>query len=476
MRIAVACMANETNGFNPYVTEIENFQTACGDEVFSHPYWLKKSQVTGMFDILKKHDVEIVPLYFARSIPSGTVSAKAYDIIVHNILTALKKAKHIDAVCWALHGSFYAENVDDPEGQLLAKAHKIMPDTPFHVALDTHAKISNILVKHANSISIYKTSPHEDYFETGQRAAIIAVDSLKNNYQTFVANVYVPLLLSGEISMSSFEPTASLVKKTHELEEKDYILSANLAFAFPWIDSPLLGCNAVITGKVAQMQKVKQQTEYLAQCLWEKRAEFSHAMETMSLDEAVYLAKNHKGSKAVMISDLGDNATAGASSDKVDFLAALIENKVKNCLFAAIYDKAAFEKCSEKEIGALVDLSLGCYFDNPQKKLHIKAKIEKFYTYGNQKCCLLNIDGLWLVLASGRIACADASVIDATGLDVSQLSAIIIKCGYHGQDLVDMAARNVLALTKGDTTPQLSSIAYKRVIRPIYPLDMQMEF
>lgn len=476
MRIAVACMANETNGFNPYVTEIENFQTASGDEVFSHPYWVRKSQVTGIFDILKKNNVDIIPLYFARTIPSGTVSQKAYEYIVDNILRELKKHKNIDAVCWALHGSFYAENVDDPEGQLLAKAHKIMPSVPFHIGLDTHAKISDMLVRHASSMSIYKTSPHEDYFETGQRTASIAIDSLKNDYETFVANIYVPMLLSGEISMSDFEPTASLVKKLHKLEEKDYILSANLAFSFPWIDSPLLGCNAVITGKKSHMQELQEKAKELAQNLWEKRKEFTCAMETLSLDEAIDVAKNYQDDKPVIISDLGDNVTAGASSDKVDFLAGLIQNNVQNCLFAAIYDEHAFALCHQKKEGEEVELSLGCYYEQPEKKLDIKAKIEKFYIYEGQKCCLLNIDGLWLILAAGRIACADTSVIAATGLDVSLLNSIIIKCGYHGQDLVDMASRNILALTKGDTSPELADIPYKRVIRPIYPLDPQMEF
>lgn len=476
MRIAVACMANETNGFNPYFTEINDFETACGAEVFSHPFWTKKSQLTGIFDILQKNDVEIIPLYFARTIPSGTVSEKAYNIITDNILSELKKHSHIDAICWALHGSFYAENVDDPEGQLLAKAHNIMPDIPFHVGLDTHAKISPILTRHASSISIYKTSPHEDYFETGQQTASIAVDSLKNNYQTFVANIYVPMLLSGEISMSSFEPTLSLVQKLYEFEKEDYILSANLAFSFPWIDSPLLGCNAVITGKVEQMQEVHEKAQQLASLLWEKRGDFTYAMEVLPLHDAIHLAKNHQGDKPVIISDLGDNVTAGASSDKVDFLAGLLENNVKDCLFAAIYDKKAFEDCAQKSIGENIELSLGCYAEEPLKKLEITAKIKQFYTYENQECCLLKINDLWLILAKGRVACADTSVISATNIPIKSLKSIIIKCGYHGKDLVDMADKNILALTKGDTTPELSSIPYKRIIRPIYPLDPKMEF
>ncbi len=476
MKIAFACLANETNSFNSQLVSKESFDCALAKEFFTTESWQRPSVAKGIYDVLKKNKVEIIPLFFARATPGGTVSKDTYEEFINNILNELKKHTDVDAVCWALHGSFFAENYDDPEGHLLALAHQIVPDVPFHVGLDTHATMTPLMELHSSSIAIYKTAPHEDYYEIGELTAQTAIDALNGGYETMIANIKIPLLLSGEVSMTTFEPAKSLFANLSEMEQDPKVISASYALAFPWADSPYLGCNAIVTGKKEDYLYIHDKAKDLANKLWTARDEFIMAMDTATPEDAIQIIKNHNQDKPLIVSDVGDNATAGASQDLVDFLALILKAQLPNVLFAGIYSKSAYDNCIKAGLGSSISLKIGRFYqtDTP---LEVKGEIIKFYQYNNKNCLLFRmICGITLIIAEQRIPCADLSVVHATGFDPLDFKTIVIKCGYHGQDLVDISSGNILALTNGDTMPNLKNIPYKRVARPIYPIDKETSF
>ena len=78
----------------------------------------------------------------------------------------------MDALYFSLHGAMGAEDELDLEGYLLEEARTTLgPRRPIVVSLDLHAVLTARIVRHCNGLVAYHTYPHEDFVDTGQRAA-----------------------------------------------------------------------------------------------------------------------------------------------------------------------------------------------------------------------------------------------------------------------------------------------------------------
>jgi microcystin degradation protein MlrC len=53
---------------------------------------------------------------------------------------------------------------------------------------------------------------------------------------------------------------------------------------------------------------------------------------------------------------------------------------------------------------------------------------------------------------------------------------IVVKLGYLFAGLRDIAQKAIMALSPGFTTLLLEQLPYKRIVRPIYPLDTDLEW
>ena len=222
--------------------------------------------------------------------------------------------------------------------------HNIAPGLPIHLGMDMHATISDFLLQHVASITLYKTAPHIDMKETGRCCARIAVESIASGQATAVCGVRVPMILSGEVSMTDCEPMRSLIQLLRETEQQEGILSASYALGFPWADSPHLASFSLVSCYEKDLPLAKRLCSELAAELWAKRAQFAFNMETLQEEQALQWMGENTQSRPVILSDCGDNATAGASQTCVDFLAKICESTLDNILFAAIFDAAAYEQ------------------------------------------------------------------------------------------------------------------------------------
>jgi microcystin degradation protein MlrC len=59
----------------------------------------------------------------------------------------------------------------------------------------------------------------------------------------------------------------------------------------------------------------------------------------------------------------------------------------------------------------------------------------------------------------------------ALGLDPMETAITIVKIGYLEPELKAMARRHFLALSPGAVNPSLETIPYRRLQRPMFPLD-----
>ena len=61
------------------------------------------------------------------------------------------------------------------------------------------------------------------------------------------------------------------------------------------------------------------------------------------------------------------------------------------------------------------------------------------------------------------------------GLDPKNSEILVVKIGYLVPELYDMRGDWIMALTPGGVDQNLERLNYKRIKRPMYPLDIEMK-
>jgi len=81
------------------------------------------------------------------------------------------------------------------------------------------------------------------------------------------------------------------------------------------------------------------------------------------------------------------------------------------------------------------------------------------------------VEGVTIVIGDKRTAVYDPSILRELGLRPETFDLIVVKSGYLSPEYKAIAGRALLALTPGDTNERLAELPYRRLPRPIFPLD-----
>jgi len=475
MRIAVGCMMHESNTFTEQTTPLGEFDAHWGEAVYAkcdgarHPFG-------GIVDTLRERGAELVPTFYGRAMISGTVQAEAYRTMRDAILDGVRQAGRLDGVCLALHGSMYAEGEDDPEGDLLSALRELVgPSVPIVCALDMHATTTDRMMAAANAFAAYRTAPHVDTYETGARAAGLLVSILDNDLDLVTEYVKLPMLLCGEQSESDTVPMKEMLELIEEtVRDREEVVNAEYLLGFPWADTPHHGVSAIVTGARKDRMKLRDTAARLAERFWARRSEFRYSTEAYPLDECLDVALASR-EYPVVISDTGDNPTAGASEDLALLLNRLIERQVRDTLVAVIADRESYGRCVEAGPGAAASLALGRLEPTPHAPpLQVDVHVRALGTGLGVRAAVTDICGITVILTERRIAVYDPGFLDQLGVRAGDYRLIVVKSGYMSKEYQQLAARKLFALTPGETNIDMTSIPYKQLKRPIYPVDAEM--
>ncbi|WP_219834994.1 M81 family metallopeptidase [Paenibacillus sp. R14(2021)] len=474
MRIAVAGMMHETNTFTSLRTGLADFTLAEGSGVYAVERW-RGTVFDGVLRTLADLSAEVLPVYFARALPSGLVEAAAFEAIIGRIASGIAACGPIDGICLALHGSMCAEGYDDAEGELLGRIREIAgADMPIVCALDMHATITAAMMEQANAFAAYRTAPHIDEFDTGRRAAAMLHESITTGIRLANAWLPIPVLLAGEQSETGVQPMQDLMEALRREDLEPGVRSASYLLGFPWADSPFGGCAAVVSGRADELSQLHESAKRLADMFWGRRHDFAFSTEAATLEEAIDRAVQEPN-KPVILSDSGDNPTAGASQDVALIVQTLIERGVQHALVAAIYDPGAVLTCTASGVGEEAHLMLGRLHPDEASPspLPLAVTVMQLGTVMAVNYAVVQTadGGVTVVLCDKRTAVYDPGILEQLGLILASYDIIAVKSGYLSPAYKALAARTILALTPGDTNERLAELPYERLPRPIYPLD-----
>jgi len=488
-------MMHETNTYNREETPLAAFRPLYGTELFEHRFWRGDGESTGgIVETLQAEGVEVIPSIHAVAMISGPVAHSAYAEIKRAALAAIREAGPLDGVCFCLHGAMYTDGEPDPEGDLMAAIREAVgPGLPIVVTLDMHASVSDRLVRSINACAVFRTAPHTDRYDTGVRAAELLLRIIRRRLDVRTVAARLPLLVCGENSMTDVYPMQQLIDRIHRVCRSRHVMNADYTLGFPWADTPRHGACALVSGETTHLAELAQTATALADEMWELRSAFVYSEEAYPLDEALAAAAGER-SGLVIVSDTGDNPTAGAASDLTFVLERLLEQRAERVLVAVIADTAAYERCRAAGAGAELELALGrrealsaadtagegrTEGDGGEQRLRVTARILSVHdgldTEGRSKqvcdAAVVRIGDVDVIIAERRIAVYDPTYLTLLGLDPAAYRLLVLKSGYLSPEYRRLAVRTIFALTPGQSNIVLRELRFTQNTQALYPID-----
>ena len=476
-RIAIAGIAIESSTFSPALTHEDAFHARTGNNIFEYYPFLSPNSPNrkraNWFPTLKGH-----------ALPGGTVTREAYESLVTKTLDMLKKDLPYDGLFLDIHGAMSVVGLDDPEGDLIIRIREVIgKKTIISTCMDLHGNVSWRLAENTDLITCYRLAPHEDSMESKKRA----VDNLLSRLESgkgipaYKAWIPVPILLPGEKTSTRIEPAKSLYAKVAPIADQKGIVDAAIWIGYAWADEPRNHAVVMVTGD--DKEKVTKSAEELAKYFWKVRSEFKFIAPTASLDESLNKAIS-SNKHPYIISDMGDNPTAGGAGDVTWTLNEILkrsEFKSENgpsLIYASIPGSDLVEKAIKAGIGNKVEGYAGATIDarySPPIKL---SGIVKAIRHGDKNAeieVVVKVGSVSVIVTKKRKPYHYEVDFTRLGLNPRETDIVVVKIGYLVPELYNLRADWIMALTPGGVDQDIENLDYKRIKRPMFPFDKNMK-
>ncbi len=489
MRVLTAMMKHETNSFSPVPTDMARFEAWAlhrGAEAIA-AYRGTNMPAASYFDLAEAHGAEIVCPLLAEAMPSGLVHRDVYEQFCDWILEPVR-AGTVDAAFLDLHGAMTAEHVEDGEGELVRRMREIAPDLPICVTLDMHTNTTGMLIDNADAIIGYKTYPHVDMGDVARQIGQVLWDRIEGRADPVMAWGQAPIIAQTLRMGTADEPMRALQQATRDEEAKG-MLAATVLGGFPQVDVPHHGVTVITVADGDRAAAEAARDRLLAQ-VWEAREELIYRHR----DPDAALRQAKKAPAPAILLDHADNVGSGGTSDVMTVIERVLEAGLEDVAMATVCDPQAARAMHEVGTGAELTLDLGGCTDMPAiglsgRPLRLTGRVTTvtdgrwtvrgpMYTgvaVDTGRTAVFETEGMKIVVTSLHHEPWDAGILSNNGIDPARCRYILLKSRIHyraGFQPVqpDLSAHFTLD-GEGVTTSDNAVLQYRKVRRPIYPLD-----
>lgn len=492
-RIAVGGFAHETNTFAPTRAGYEDFVRpgawpglTRGARLFDAVAGINLS-ISGFIGSARAGGHELVPLLWCSASPSAEVKADAYERIVHDLLADLAAAGPLDAVYLDLHGAMVTEHLEDGEGELLRRVRHVVGERlPVVASLDLHANVTPAMVDRATMLVACRTYPHVDLAETGARSAHQLGRVVANGQAPAKAFRQLPFLIPLTWQCTLSEPSRSLYRTLELLEEGD-VFCLSYTPGFPLAD--IRDCGPAVVAYGRSQRAADAAADRLTEEISGREVDF--AGHLYAPDEAVQHALRlaARAKRPVILADTQDNPGAGANSDTVGLLEALIRNRASGAVIAIICDPEVAAAAHTAGQGAAITIGLGAKSGLPgHRPYEATYRVEglgdgnflatgPFYR-GNRAqlgpMALLSVDGVRIIVSSRKQQAADQAIFRHLGLEPADQKILALKSSVHFRaDFEPIAEAILIVAAPGPNPADHRQLTYRR-LRPgvrVMPMD-----
>ncbi|ALH82193.1 M81 family metallopeptidase [Sphingopyxis macrogoltabida] len=455
LRIFVAGLMHETNGFSPIPTSIGSFEADLAYIPPSDNMRELALNFAGYGDAVRavrdagNEPIE-GPCFWAQ--PSGPISAAVYAKLKHIVLDALSEAGPIDAVLLVLHGAMIAEGFPDCEADLLEAVREAAGrEMPVGGLLDLHGNVSEAMVKSGALLVGVKEYPHVDYPERARELHDMLVELAGGACMTMTLRTIPWLSLQGTVE----QPMRGFVDRMIEAESADGIRSVTLMHGFPWADWAHAGASVLVVSQGANAEAASALAEDLADAF--VPIADGAPTERLSIADAIDTALSARGKGPVVIADSSDNPGGGAACDSTFLLRELIERGCGNAAVGMIWDPQAAQIAADAGVGTKLRLRIGGKVsamsgdpvDLECEVLAVRDDVKQrmFSAEPNVPIGLsaaLRAGGIKIVVNSIRQQVFDPDCFLQMGVELVSKQLVVVKSSQHFRALFDPIAQTTL--------------------------------
>ncbi|MGH6720466.1 MAG: MlrC C-terminal domain-containing protein, partial [Alphaproteobacteria bacterium] len=205
--------------------------------------------------------------------------------------------------------------------------------------------------------------------------------------------------------------------------------------------------------------------------------------------EAVAAARRAAGPGGpVVIADYADNPGGGAYGDATGLLAAMLEARVDTSAFACLRDPSAVETMHRAGAGATLTLDLGGRLDPTHGggPLRLSGTVitvsdgafryeGPMYTGARGTlgpAAVFRVGGIDILTATYNLQVLDRQIMSSQGIDPRAKAIVAVKSMHHFRGAFQPIARTIVVADCGGLTgPDVRKRPYRKLRRPVYPLD-----
>lgn len=486
LRIGIIGIMHESNTFVAKTTTLADFR----NDVLVTGHDVRKAmqgtahEVGGFLDRIDELQHDIVPLMFARAVPSGRMTRKTCEQLVDMMNTSVDQAGPLDGLLCAMHGAAVGEEHHDFDGWWLSQLRKRCGhDMPIVSTCDPHANMTERMIENTDAIVAYRSNPHVDQHERGREAATLLHRRLTESVRLTQAWAGLPLAINIERQDTAESPCREMIEQVEQSMEDASALSASLILGFPFADVPEMGAS-VVACTDGDKEGAQTLVNQWAASLWNDREQTLGRFKIV--EQALNEALSNHGRTCLL--DMGDNIGAGSPGDGTAVLEVLVDRHVTNA-FICICDPQVVVEAMGVGLGATQSFTIGAKVDGLHgKPVTVDAEVLKFtdgrfteantthggYARFNQgKTVVLQVKDGPMVMVTSRV-CPPWSLAQLTHADLDPASFQILVA--KGVNAPIAAYKKVCDCfikvdTPGSTSANMERLPYQNRKRPMYPFD-----
>ncbi len=491
-KVLTAEFLHETNTFSVRKTSLAAFKMhryMIGSDQLEATYGTNTG-VAGCLECRDAHGWTMTHVVSAEAEPSGLVIKQAYDTIADMIVDTAQ-SHTFDGILLPLHGAMVTEETEDGEGELLQRLRDVVgSEIPIAITLDLHANATVKMCRLADIIVSYKTYPHIDMRETARHAGNILHRTMMGEITPTTLRVHRPMLCEANGGRTDIGPMIDRIKLARAYENEPDVFAVSINGGFESSDIAEVGPTVLVTYQ-GDNTRHYEFAETIADDIWERRADVLNSF--YSAEQAAEIAAGYAlAGGPLIIADYADNPGAGGYGDATALLKALLDAGVDKACFGAIVDAEAARYLHKYKEGDDVTLSVGGKTD-PRfggGPLTLTGQIMRLSDgdyvgdgpmMGGQKMnfgktAVLNASGIDVLVVSNPAQILDQQQFRAFGIDPTTKTVVALKSMQHFRAAFESIAGKVIVCDSGALcTIDFLRLPYKKVPRPIYPLDPEME-
>jgi microcystin degradation protein MlrC len=491
-RILFAGFFHETHTFVPELTRLSDFSIRRGADLLARRG--DGSMIDGFLEVAGQSAWDIIPVADYGALPAGPVDHAVMEAFWVELAEALRRELQtggLDGIWLALHGAMVTTECEDPEGELLRRIRAVpgAQELPLFGVFDLHATFTPAMARHAHGLVAYRENPHTDARESAVRAAQLLKRALETGERPRMLSRTAPVVWPPTGTGTADRPMRDLEKLARRIEAEDpEVWAVNVIGGYAFSDVPEVGVSfsLVTTGAEEKAESALAELVEMAVSLRELGVPREWDLEAALADIG-----EPRGGPVILV-EPADNIGGGAPGDGTAILRAFLRHKVRNAA-VAIADSAAVESLKDAKPGEMRRLSIGGKgsaldegpveidatfvsrsdgrFTLEDRNSHLAAV--QGVTFEMGPCAVVTAgQGIMVLLTSRKTPPFDLAQLRSQGIIPENLSLIGVKAAVAHRRAYDrIAAASYMVTTPGPCTSDLTQLPYRRVRRPVFPLD-----